>query len=238
MNVETSIGENYHFELHDALLVYQGRGTSFVTRHEVTLSKSAPPVLGPAQPLTVSFIEALVRSVGGNVKTEILPENVVAKGDRMIAWWTPQRRRAMFYKNSEDKGKHLNGKVFPQPPLVWLVWEGSLRIRALVENKRPIAGTKLAVAPFWNLSHNGSVCTGSMRRPESASVAAIASWEQGFYESNFTHSNVGRLTRHKGGFDGLWSTLANKRAAFPKDSLIALPETLTQFIQDTQGGRP
>jgi hypothetical protein len=86
MNVETSIGENYHFELHDTLLVYQGRGTSFVTRHEVTLSKSAPRVLGPAQPLTVSFIDALVRSVGGNVKAEILPENVLAKGDRMIAW--------------------------------------------------------------------------------------------------------------------------------------------------------
>ena len=181
MNVETSIGENYHFELHDALLVYQGRGTSFVTRHEVTLSKSAPPMLGPAQPLTVSFIDALVRSVGGNVKAELLPENVLAKGDRMIAWWTPQRRRAMFYKNSEGKVKHLNGKVFPKPPLVWHVREGSLRIRALVENKRPTANTKLAVAPFWNLSHDGSVCTGSMRRPESASVAAIASWEQGFY---------------------------------------------------------
>jgi PRTRC genetic system protein B len=234
MNVETSIGENYHFELHDALLVYQGRGTSFVTRHEVTLSKNAPPVLGPAHPLTVSFIESLIRSIGGNVKPEILPENVVAKGDRMISWWTPQQRRAMFYKNSEGKAKHLNGKVFPQPPLVWQVWEGSLRIRALIENKRPTADTKLAVAPFWNLSHNGSVCTGSMRRPESASVAAIASWEQGFYESNFTHSNVGRLTRHKGGFDGLWGALANRRVAFPKDSLIALPETLAQFIQ---GGR-
>jgi hypothetical protein len=103
MNVETSIGENYHFELHDALLVYQGRGTSFVTRHEVTLSKSAPPVLGPAQPLTVNFIDSLVRSIGGNVTPEILPENVVAKGDRTIAWWTPGRRRAMFYKNSEGK---------------------------------------------------------------------------------------------------------------------------------------
>ncbi len=69
-----------------------------------------------------------------------------------------------------------------------------------------------------------------MRRPESASVAAIPSWEQGFYESNFTHSNVGRLTRHKGGFDGLWSALVNKRLPFPKGSLIKLPETLSQFI--------
>jgi PRTRC genetic system protein B len=234
MNVETSIGENYHFVLHDALLVYQGRGTSFVTRHEVTCSEKAPPVLGPAQALTVTFLDSLVRSVGGNIKAEILSENVIAKGDRMISWWTPARRRVMFFRNSEGKAKHLNGKVFPQPPLVWHVEEGHLRIRALTENKRPTADTKLAVAPFWNLSHNGAVCTGSMRRPESASVAAIASWEQGFYESNFTHSNVGRLTRHKGGFDGLWSALANKRTPFPKASLIVLPEKLQQFIQ---GGR-
>ena len=234
MNVETSIGENYHFELHDALLVYKGRGTSFVTRHEITLANNAPPVLGPAQPLTVSFLESLVRSIGGNMKPEILPDNVVAKGDRMIAWWTPERRRVMFYKNSERKLKHLDGKVFPQPPLVWQVWEGCLRIRALPHNQRPTAATQLAVAPFWNLSHNGDVCTGSMRSPETASVAAIESWEQGFYESNFTHSNVGRLTRHNGGFEGLWTALANKRIGFPKKSLIHLPETLSQFIQ---GGR-
>jgi PRTRC genetic system protein B len=234
MNVETSIGENYHFELHDALLVYQGRGTSFVTRHEITLASNMPPMLGPAQPLTVAFIESLVRSIGGNMKPEILSDNVVAKGDRMIAWWTPQRRRVMFYKNSEGKLNQLDGKVFAQPPLVWHVWEGRLRIRALLENKRPAADTNLAVAPFWNLSHNGEVCTGSMRRPETASAAAMAAWEQGFYESNFTHSNVGRLTRHKGGFEGLWNALANKRITFPKESLIQLPETLSQFIQ---GGR-
>jgi PRTRC genetic system protein B len=234
MNIETSIGENYHYELHDALLVYRGHGSSFVTRHEITQSGNAPPVLGPAQPLTVAFIDSLVRSIGGNIKPEILPENVIARSDRMIAWWTPQCRRVMFYKNSEGKAKLLNGKVFPQPPLVWQVCEGNLRIRALVENKRPAVQTRLAVAPFWNLSHDGSVCTGSMRRPESASVSAIASWEQGFYESNFTHSNVGRLTRHKGGFDALWGALANKRVPFPKDSLIQLPETLSQFIQ---GGR-
>ncbi len=78
---------------------------------------------------------------------------------------------------------------------------GELNIRALAENKRPDASTKLAVAPFWNLSDDGRVCTGTMRRPDSASVASIPAWEGGFYESAFTHANVGRLTRHEGGFD-------------------------------------
>jgi PRTRC genetic system protein B len=234
MQIDTAIGENYHFALHEALLIYRTGTTSFVTRHDVNKQKDMPPVLGPAQPLTVSFIDSLVRSVRGNVKAEILPEHILAKSDRMIAWWTAQRRRVMFYKNSEGKAKELNGKVFPQPPLVWLVLDGSLHIRALVDNKRPDANTKLAVAPFWNLSSDGGVCAGSMRRPKSPSVTAIATWEQGFYESNFTHSNVGRLTRHKDGFNGLWTALAGKRHKFPSEALILLPETLSQFVV---GGR-
>jgi PRTRC genetic system protein B len=176
-------------------------------------------------------VESLVRSLSGSSDAEVLPENVVAKGDRMIAWWTPARRQQMFYENSEDKTAELNGLVFPQPPLVWRVKNGDLMIRALTENKRPQTATKLAVAPFWNLSDNGRVCTGSMRRPDGATVASIPDWERGFYESAFTHANVGRLTRHPGGFEGLWTALAAKRKAFPRETLIDLPQTLAQFVR-------
>jgi PRTRC genetic system protein B len=162
----------------------------------------------------------------------VFPENILAKSDRMITWWTPAQRRQMFYQHSEGKAANLNGRIFPQPPLVWRVADGQVKIRSLTENKRPEAKTKLAVAPYWNLSDNGAVCTGSMRRPESASVAAISSWERGFYESAFTHANVGRLTRHKDGFEGLWSELTGKRRLFPLDSLIVLPETLAQFVRE------
>jgi hypothetical protein len=71
-----------------------------------------------------------------------------------------------------------------------------------------------------------------MRRPESASVAAISDWERGFYESAFTRANVGRLTLYEGGFVGLWSGLTGKRALFPLETLILLPETLAQFIRE------
>jgi hypothetical protein len=71
-----------------------------------------------------------------------------------------------------------------------------------------------------------------MRRPENASVSAICAWERGFYESAFTHANVGRLTRHKGGFDGLWGGLTRKRGLFPLETLIVLPETLAQFVRE------
>lgn len=231
MQVHVSIGENHHFELSQALLIYKSQQQSFVTRHEVALQKDAPPSLGPAQPLTLSFLESLLRSLSGASNAEVLPENVLAKGDRMIAWWTPACRRQMFYESPTQDVTHLNGRNFPQPPLVWRVEHGDLKVRALVENKRPKADTTMAVAPFWNLSEDGRVCTGSMRRPDNAAVASIPEWERGFYESAFSHANVGRLTRHKGGFEGLWSELTDKRKRFPAETLIRLPQTLAQFVR-------
>lgn len=231
MEVHISIGENCRFELREALLVYGDRQRSFVTRHQVTQHSDGPPTLEPAQPLTPGFLESLARSLSGGASAEVLPANVLAKGDRMIAWWTPACRRQMFYENAEHKAAALNGRSFPQPPLVWRVDHGGLRIRSLAENKRPDAATTLAVAPFWNLSDDGRVCTGTMRCPDNTSVASITEWERGFYESAFTHANVGRLTRHPGGFEGLWRELADKRKAFPAETLIRLPQTLAQFVR-------
>ena len=74
-----------------------------------------------------------------------------------------------------------------------------------------------------------------MRRPDSVSASAIPAWERGFYESAFTHANVGRLTRHEGGFEGLWTGLAGKRKRFPLETLIVLPQTLAQFVRGERG---
>jgi PRTRC genetic system protein B len=231
MDVGIAIGENHRFELSEALLIYcENRNAAFITRHQVLRDNSGTPSLGPARPLTVSFVEDLTRSLGGRTAAEILPDNILVKTDRMIAWWTPRQRRQMFYQNAEKKSEELNGRIFPQPALVWRAQDGELKIRALKQNQRPNAETELAVAPFWNLSDDGTLCTGSMRRPTGSSVATVALWERGFYESAFTHANVGRLTRHPGGFNALWNGLAGKGKAFPTDSLIELPETLQQFI--------
>ena len=130
MQVHISIGENHRFELREALLIYGDRQRSFVTRHSVVHRKVGPPTLEPAQPLTLAFLEALARSLSGYSPAEFLPENVLAKGDRMIAWWTPASQRQMFYENSEGKAAELNGRTFSQPPLVWRVENGDLKISA------------------------------------------------------------------------------------------------------------
>src|SRR4051812_37958489 len=137
MQVHISIGENHRFELREALLVYGDRQRSFVTRHAVVGQKEGPPTLDAAQPLTLAFLESLARSLSGYSPAEILPENVLAKGDRMIAWWTHGCRRQMFYENAEGKAVELNGRKFPQPPLVWRGEEGGLKNQAPGGDRRP-----------------------------------------------------------------------------------------------------
>jgi len=95
---------------------------------------------------------------------------------------------------------------------VWRVSNGELNIRALTGTR----GGGLYEArgrPYWNLSDDGRVCTGTMRRPDSASVGAIY---PGSAASTRAHSRtqVGRLTRHEGGFEALWTGLAGKRQRF------------------------
>ena len=85
MQIQVSIGENHRFELREALLVYGDRQKSFVTRHDVTLQKDAPPTLGPAQPLTVAFVESLVRSLSGSSDAEVLPALVPGDGGQPAA---------------------------------------------------------------------------------------------------------------------------------------------------------
>ena len=150
---------------------------------------------------------------------EFLPESVLARTERLIAWWTPPQKRLMFFGTAQGDMAGMNGAIFPQPALVWMAMGHSLWIRALKENRRPTADTRLCVAPYWNVYDTGSVCLGSMRAPDGSTVASIPQWERSFYESEFTHGNVGRLTRHSGGFEGLWKELAGQEE-FPADSMI------------------
>src|SRR5258708_38509732 len=79
MQVQIAIGENHRFELREALLVYHGNQTTFITKHEVMPQENTAPTLGPGQPLTVAFVESLFRSLGGGAAAEVFPENILVQ---------------------------------------------------------------------------------------------------------------------------------------------------------------
>jgi PRTRC genetic system protein B len=128
MQVNVSIGQNHHFALREALLIYRSNehqhghfGDTFITHHEVSQGgRVRQPTLGPAKPLTIDFVHALVEALGGRIAAEFLPENVIARTERLIAWWTPAQKRQMFFGTAQGDLSGINGAIFPQPALVWL----------------------------------------------------------------------------------------------------------------------
>ena len=70
-----------------------------------------------------------------------------------------------------------------------------------------------------------------MRMPDSSGVDAIEGWEQGFFQSEFTHAyGAARLTSFPGGFLALCHRLAGSRKPFPTEYLTDARETLHQFV--------
>jgi PRTRC genetic system protein B len=112
-----------------------------------------------------------------------------------------------------------------------------LFVRALAENCRPAADTRLRNAPYWNTDVHGQVCLGSMRVPEEMGVSSLSRWEEAYFASEFTHpSGAVRLTTHPGGFLGLWSSLAGRKHSFPVKFLADSKQTLQEFVQRRDRG--
>ncbi len=233
MNAYVDIGGSEVLALKGALLVYQGKSRGFVTWHEVRrCAAEGAPFLGEAQELTTEFVHHLAQGLGTRIPTEILPGNVLARTAETIVWWSPGMIRTMFFAAHDPDAYKLNGKRFPQPSLIWKVNGKDLWVRALPENRRPVAGTQLKTAPYWNVDgETGWTCQGSMRSPDDLGVASIALWERAFFQSEFTHHTGTRpLTNHPGGFLELWRSLGGRRQMFPVKYLTPAKETLQEFI--------
>jgi PRTRC genetic system protein B len=168
---------------------------------------------------------------------EVLPEHVLARTPESIAWWSRAQPRLMFFGDGNAEAKKLNGKMYSHPALVFMIRGRELFVRALVENCRPAADTRLRNAPYWNTDAHGGVCLGSMRVPEEVSVGSLSGWENAYFASEFTHpSGAVRLTTHPSGFLGLWSSLAGRKHSFPAKFLADSKQTLQEFVQRRDRG--
>jgi PRTRC genetic system protein B len=237
MTKTTHFGSNRNFGLSKAVLVYSDGQEAFATVHETKASPDGgAPYLDAGQALTVDFLRQLAKGLGRTTQCEILPPNVLAYTPDLMVWWTRRQRRVMFYGGSSD-GRTLSGKVYPQPPLVFKVCNSELSVRSLTEDRRPRPETGLMVAPYWNCDRRGGrVCQGSMRVPGNLCLSARKTWENAFFESEFTHAALGaQLTAHPEGFLGLWRDLAGSEDGFPVEFLINSGESLHSFVQAREG---
>lgn len=234
MRTGVNIGGSESMSLKGALLVYEGRHSSFVSWHEAKFAtEDSAPYLGEAEPLSTEFLRELAAGLGSHLAPEILPQSVLVRTPEMLVWWTPARQRTMFFAESSEPGKELNGKRYPHPPLVFKVAGTELWVRALEKEERPTVDTKLKIAPYWNTNDaEGRVCIGTMRTPDGDGAGGIEAWERGFFQSEFTHPNgAARLTSFPGGFLPLWRKLAGSTRPFPVKYLVDARQTLREFVE-------
>jgi PRTRC genetic system protein B len=210
MEAQIRIGSRRSFTLKQALLIYRDDAATFATLHEVRGEKNQAPYLGPGQALTTAFLRTLARGLGSRITPEILPANVLVRTPDQIVWWNKLGRQVMFFDSGTEEAARLNGRLYPHPPLVFMVCRHDLFVRALEHDALSNANTPLKTAPYWNTEGSrGLVCTGTMRIPQEMTADHISQWETAFFSSSFTHpSGAVRLTSHPEGFAGLWLSLA------------------------------
>jgi len=231
MDVHVRIGDNRIFALKQAVLVYQEGNRAFATLHEVKNQPGGPSYLCAGQSVTTGFLETLAKGLGASMAAEVFPEHVLARTPGLIAWWSRAQERLMFFGDGDPKTRHLNGKMYPHPALVFMIRGRELFVRALTENRRPKSDTRLMNAPYWNTDAQGRVCLGSMRVPDEVSASSLRGWEEAYFASEFTHpSGAVRLTTHPRGFVGLWSSLVGRKHRFPAKFLADSMQTLQEFI--------
>lgn len=232
MNAHVQIGDNRIFSLKQAVLLYQDGSRTFATLHEVKRQPEGAPYLLAGESVTTSFLETLAKGLGTSMAAEVLPPHVLARAPDLIVWWSRAQPRLMFFGEGNTETKKLNGKMYPHPALVFMIHGRELFVRALAEDCRPTANTRLKSAPYWNTDAQGRVCLGSMRVPDEVSVGSLSAWENAYFVSEFTHpSGIVRLTTHPNGFLGLWSSLAGRKRGFPVKFLADCKETPQEFVQ-------
>lgn len=238
MNITVASNE-LQYTLETAVLIYKSRtsSTPFITLHSVQPPETPGtlPQLGAARPIDRRFVRSLSRSLSPRkAAVEILPDNVLACTDDVLLWWLPACRRPMYFETAkredEETVEVLNGRPMAHPPLVFMVDQSGLTVRALSTNERPTAESPLMVAPYWNVYSHGGVCLGSMKHPRTLSVSAIRGWEDGFFDSKFSHPNTPLLTRFKSGIVALWKSLADNNERYPLKLLIPAKQTLADLL--------
>ena len=232
VSVEVSLGRQSKVELAKAVLLYQeGRhqGDAFATVHEVTGVEEGQPALAPGQLLTVEGLREIHKALYRAQRLEVLPQHVLAVGPERLVWFEPARGRVMFFQSGDACLNGLSGQSFPQPPLLFIAGERSLKVFALGDNERPIGSSPVFTAPYYNTTAGG-VCLGSMPLPPTLSVHDTDAYSDAFFHSAFTHGTSERLLKGWGGSYGEVWERARQYQTFPTQHLVPQERTVEDVI--------
>jgi PRTRC genetic system protein B len=203
-----------------AILFYS---SSFASIHDI-----ADNALGAGQPLGTRALRDALEALHGS-SLEWLPWNVLAYGGKRLVWFEPPQPRALFFDTQDEALNKLSGGVFPVPGLIFEASERSLKVWAYRGEGRPARDEPICVVPFFN-TYRGSVCLGSMRRPETFDAGCGEAWSSSYFAAAFTHqTQPGSLSSFPGSPCELWLE-ARSRGCFDPIWLIPTGQSLEAVI--------
>jgi PRTRC genetic system protein B len=228
-------GTLYHPK--SALVFYESKGLDKeVYVEHFDMDRNGTPI--NAHPLTEREAGALAKALmtekqsaflksGGILPTNILHINP-SRDKGAVIWYTKSQKRPLYF--IEGLGIP-SGKAFV-PPMVWQASKNSLRVFALLNDRRPTEKTPLYCAPFFNIYEDGRVCMGSVSIDIKNSVSLeefTRAWEDYFFNSYFSHL-MGDNSPVKGNCVSLWKDLVATGRTFPKEVLKRSNKTLKNLL--------
>ena len=198
----------------------------FVQAHNIdkrgNIEEGKPVSQNCMRDLLASFYEEYQASIE---TVYLYPERLLAFNPALdfMCWYAPKQERAIFFQNTSYMVKW--------PALVFMVRKDDIYIFATKSNKRPDANTPLYHAPIWNTYDDGSMCKGSAVFGNRLSPEYMRQWQDGVYNSTFTHPN-GSIARIKGvergAEESFWAELSKSGKSFPSAKLYP-------FVYDETG---
>jgi PRTRC genetic system protein B len=233
MTSEVNLGRDASVQLEQAILLYKGSSgeqSTFVSLHDVQTTEGVP-YLSAGRLLSSEALGVLVEGLWRH-RVTYLPEHVLAYGPTTLVWWEPGMRRAMFFETQDAAANAISGRVFPQPPLMFVAQRigisTRLQVFALERDMRPLSDTQLCLAPYWNASQ-GVVCMGSTQQPDRLEPGNTREWSAAFFASAFTHGTSHLVVRTGQSYAEFWQSI-ERRKTFPKEALISAVRTLMQVL--------
>lgn len=237
IDITEDFGTLYHPK--SALVFYESKGLDkdmYVEHFD--MDKNGMPI--NAHPLTEREAGVLAKALmiekqkqtaflksGGILPTTILHINP-SRDKGAVIWYTKSQKRPLYF---------IDGLGIPSgqgfvPPMVWQASKNSLRVFAVLSNRRPTEKTPLYYAPFFNIYEDGRVCMGSVsiEIKESACVEEFTkAWEDYFFNSYFSHL-IGENSPIKGNCVSLWKDLVTTGRIFPKEVLKSSTKALKTLL--------
>lgn len=211
-----------------------------ITAHDVQEGPDGVRRLLAGHPISRDLAHGVAQAILGGAPTRtLLPPSVLSWDGIRLMWWTPSRRRRIWFDPRERPGlEDVSRQEVTQPALLWVAEQRALHVFALAGDSRPEAGTPLFQAPYLNVYPSGWCCFETVRLPLLL-PERIPEWETAFHDSLGTKVWAPRLTLYPGGHDALWRAMRlefpwsdDAYEGFPAEYLVPTGRTVLDALNE------